>query len=134
MIGVECLRAGRPQALRSCAHHGTLLASIHRPVRRAPADAILCYCPPPGHGYLAAHCSCGLSVVPGQESGGAQQVVRDGGAGQPGRIGGERARRKARERPIGHISEELLDDGVVAVLLLGPEMTYLRGGSRLSRD
>jgi transposase len=45
------------------------LASIHRPIGRASVNAVLCSCPPPGHGYSAAYCSCGLSVVPGRRLG-----------------------------------------------------------------
>ena len=55
----------------------------------------------------------------GQGAGGAQQVAGDGGAGQPRGIGGKRARWQVRERPIAPVGEDLLHDGVVAVLVLG---------------
>ena len=62
----------------------------------------------------------------GQGAGGAQQVVRDGSAGRPGRIGGERARWHVRERPVGDVGEDLFHDGVVAVLPLGLQELYLK--------
>ena len=55
----------------------------------------------------------------GQGSGGAQQVVRDGGAGRPRRIGGKRAGWHVRERPVGDVGEDLFHDGMVAVLAFG---------------
>jgi len=64
-----------------------------------------------------------------QGAGGAQQVVRDGGAGQPGAfVAAERAGRHVRERPAGSHREDLLHDRVVAVLALG--MQDARTGSR----
>ena len=55
----------------------------------------------------------------GQGAGGAGQVVRDGGDGEPGGVGGELPGRQVRERSVGAVGEELLDDRVVAVLVLG---------------
>src|SRR3974377_1959361 len=43
----------------------------------------------------------------GQGPGGAQQVMRDSCAGQPGRVGGERARGQVSQRPIGPVREHL---------------------------
>jgi hypothetical protein len=61
--------------------------------------------------------AAGLAVgEAGQGSGGAQQVVRDGGAGQPGRVRGEDKQGQVRQRPVGPVREDLLDDRVVAVL------------------
>ena len=54
----------------------------------------------------------------GQRSGGAQQVVADRGAGQPGRVGGERARRQVGQGPVSQIGEDLFYLGVAAVVLL----------------
>ena len=61
----------------------------------------------------------------GQGPGGTQQVVADGGAGQPGGVRGERARGQVRQGPVGQVGEDLFDLGVVAVVLLG-----LEGGER----
>jgi hypothetical protein len=43
----------------------------------------------------------------GQGAGGVQQVVRDGGAGQLGRVRGKRARRQVGQRPVGPVGEYL---------------------------
>jgi hypothetical protein len=62
----------------------------------------------------------GLAVgEAGEGSGGAQQVVRDGGTGEPGGIAGEEPGRQVRERSVGPVGEDLLDDRVVPVLALG---------------
>jgi hypothetical protein len=45
--------------------------------------------------------------------------VRHGGDGQPGGVGGELPRGQVRQRPVGPVGEDLLDDGVAAVVLLG---------------
>ena len=55
----------------------------------------------------------------GQVSGGAVEVVRDGGAGQPGVVGGESARGQVRQRPVDQVRVDLLDDGVATVLGFG---------------
>jgi hypothetical protein len=55
----------------------------------------------------------------GEGAGGAHDVVRDGGDGQPGGVGAELAGRQVRQRAVVQVGEELLDDGVAAVLLLG---------------
>jgi hypothetical protein len=55
----------------------------------------------------------------GQGAGCAEQVVRHGGDGQPGGVGGELPRGQVRQRPVGPVGEDLLDDGVAAVVLLG---------------
>ena len=63
---------------------------------------------------------------PGQRAGGAGQVVADGGQGEPGGIGREVPRRQVRERPGAQVCEDLLDDGVIAVLRLGLDRLYLK--------
>jgi hypothetical protein len=64
--------------------------------------------------------AAGLGVgEAGQGSGGAQRVMRDRGAGQPGRVGGEESGWQVRQRPVGPVGEDLLDDRVVSVLGLG---------------
>ncbi len=55
----------------------------------------------------------------GERAGGPGQVVRDGRDGQPGGVGGELPRRQVRERAVVQVGQELLDDGVAAVLLFG---------------
>jgi hypothetical protein len=45
--------------------------------------------------------------------------MRDGGAGQPGRVGGEDPGWQVGQRPAGPVGEDLLHDRVVAVLGLG---------------
>ena len=55
----------------------------------------------------------------GESAGGTEQVVRDGGDGQPGGVGGELPRGQVGEGPVVEVVEELLDDSVAAVLLLG---------------
>ena len=55
----------------------------------------------------------------GQGAGGAQQVVRHGRDGQPGRVGGEDPGGQVSQRAAGDVGEDLLDDGVVAVLAFG---------------
>ena len=45
--------------------------------------------------------------------------MRPGGDGQPGGVGGELPRGQVRQRPVGPVGEDLLDDGVAAVVLLG---------------
>ena len=55
----------------------------------------------------------------GEGAGGADQVVGDGGDGQPGGVGGELPRGQVREGAVVEVGEDLLDDGVAAVLLLG---------------
>jgi hypothetical protein len=54
----------------------------------------------------------------GQGSGGAQQVMRDGGAGQPGRVRGEGSGQIG-QWPVGPVGEDLFYDRVVAVLGFG---------------
>ena len=49
----------------------------------------------------------------------AQEVVGDGGAGQPGTVGPEPARGQVSQGTIDEIGIDLLDDGVAAVLGLG---------------
>jgi hypothetical protein len=56
----------------------------------------------------------------GQGPGGAQQVVADGGAGEPGGVGGERARRQVGQGPVSQVREDLLDDGVFSELGIQP--------------
>jgi hypothetical protein len=64
--------------------------------------------------------AAGLGVAaPGQGPGGAQQVAADRGERQPGRVGGERARRQVRERPVGPVGEDLLGPGVAAMVFFG---------------
>jgi hypothetical protein len=53
------------------------------------------------------------------DGGGPDQVVRDGGDGQPGGAGGELPRGQVGQGAVAEVGEELLDDGVAAVLLLG---------------
>ena len=55
----------------------------------------------------------------GQRAGGAEQVVRDGGAGQPGGVRGEEPDGRCASGPPVDVGEDLLHDGVVAVLPLG---------------
>ena len=75
-----------------------------------------------GHQVAADGGGAGLRVAaPGEGAGGAQQVVRDGGDGQPGGVGAELPRWQVREGAVVQVGEELLDDGVAAVLLLGLE-------------
>ena len=66
----------------------------------------------------------------GQRAGGAGQVVADGGQGQPGGIGREVPRRQVRERPGAQVCEDLLDDGVVAVLRFGLDHLERRVGEQ----
>jgi len=51
--------------------------------------------------------------------------VRDGGAGQPGRVRGERPRWQVGQGAVGQVGEHLLDLGMVTVVLFG-----LEGGER----
>jgi hypothetical protein len=51
--------------------------------------------------------------------------VRDGRDGQPGRVRGEDPGWQVSERPAGDVGEDLLHDGVVAVLSLGLGQLYL---------
>jgi hypothetical protein len=55
----------------------------------------------------------------GQDPGGAGEVVRDGDAGQPG-VGGESAGGQVGQGSVDEFGEDLLDDGVAAVL--GPRL------------
>ena len=55
----------------------------------------------------------------GEGTGGAEQVAGDGGDGQPGGVGGELPRRQVGQGPVVQVGEELLDDGVAAVLGFG---------------
>jgi hypothetical protein len=69
--------------------------------------------------------AAGLAMGPaGQGRGGAQQVVGDGGAGEPGGVGGELARGQVCQGAVVAVGEDLLDDGVVAVLVLGPGSSH----------
>jgi len=52
----------------------------------------------------------------GQGAQGAGEVVRDRGQRQPAGVGGERPGRGVRQRPCLQVGDDLLDDGVVAVL------------------
>lgn len=62
----------------------------------------------------------GLGVArAGQAAGGAGEVVCHGGEGEPGGVGGEPARRQVGEGSVDEIGEDLFDDGVVAVSLVG---------------
>ena len=54
-------------------------------------------------------------VAAGDGPGGAQQIVRDHRAGQPGAVGGEQPGRDMRERAVDEVGEGGLDDGVPAV-------------------
>jgi hypothetical protein len=77
---------------------------------------------PAGDGdQVAADGGCaGLCVAAaGEGAGGPGQVVGDGGDGQPGGVGAELAGWQVSEGPVVEVGEDLLDDGVVAVLLLG---------------
>ena len=70
--------------------------------------------------------AAGLGVgEAGQGAGGAQQVVRDRGERQPGRVGREAAGGQVRERAVGPVGEDLLGPGVAAVLLLSLDDLYL---------
>jgi hypothetical protein len=55
----------------------------------------------------------------GQGGGGAGQVMADGSTGDPGGVGGEMPRGQVGERAVVPVGEDLLDDGVVAVVRLG---------------
>jgi len=62
----------------------------------------------------------GLRVAAaGDGAGGADQVAGDGGDGEPGGVGGELPRRQVREGAVVEVGQQLLDDGVAAVLLFG---------------
>lgn len=62
----------------------------------------------------------GLAVVAGgQMPGGAGEVVRDAGAGQPGGVGREVAGGQVSQRAVDELGVDLFDDGVAAVLGLG---------------
>jgi hypothetical protein len=56
---------------------------------------------------------------PGQRPGGAGQVVADSRAGQPRGVGGEVPRGQVGQGAVAEVGEDLLDDGVVAVMGLG---------------
>jgi hypothetical protein len=93
----------------------------------APAVA----CGPGGDGdQVAADGGCadpGVAAA-GEGAGGAEQVVREGGDGQPGGVGGERAIWQVGQGPVVQVSEELLDNGAAAVLFLG--LDQLERGER----
>ena len=95
------------------------------------------------HGQWAGRCSVGLAggcgeagghvdqvaaqggaardgvLAAGEGAGGAQQVVRDHRAAQPGAVRGEQPGRDVRQRPVDQVGEGGLDDGVVTVGLVG---------------
>ena len=54
-------------------------------------------------------------------AGGAGEVDRDRGQGEPGGVGGEPAAGQVRKRPGLKVGDDLLDDRVPAVLGLGLE-------------
>ena len=66
---------------------------------------------------LAAQCrSSGEGMgAAGQDAGGAQQVVGDGGAEDPGGGGAETPRRQVRQGAVDEVGEHGFDDGVLAV-------------------
>ena len=64
----------------------------------------------------------------GQRPGGAQQVVADRGACEPGGVGGERAGGQVGERAVGPVGEDLLGLGVATVVLLGLDELIRRVG------
>jgi len=73
--------------------------------------------------------AAGLAVgEAGQGAGGAQQVMGDGGAGEPGGIGREEPRGQVAQGAVIPVGEDLLDDGVVAVLSLGLDQLEWRAG------
>ena len=54
-------------------------------------------------------------------AGGADQVVGEGGQGEPGGVGVEMSGRRVGEGAVVEVGDDLLDDRVAAVLLLGLE-------------
>jgi hypothetical protein len=63
-----------------------------------------------------------------QGPGGAQQVVRDRDAGQPGRVGGEDPGRQVGQGAVSPVGEDLLHDRAVAVLFFGLDQLEGRVG------
>ena len=65
----------------------------------------------------AAQCryACSAVLVSGQHASGAQQVVSDGRAQDPGGVGAEAARREVGQRSVDQIGEHGFDDRVLAV-------------------
>jgi hypothetical protein len=55
----------------------------------------------------------------GECAGGAGQVGGDGGQGEPGGVGREAPAGQVSERAVVPVREDLLDDGVVAMMRLG---------------
>ena len=77
---------------------------------------------PGGHGdqVAADGGGAGFRVAPaGAGAGGAQQVMGDGRDDEPGGVGIENTGRETGERAGAQVGDDLLDDGVVAVLALG---------------
>ena len=59
--------------------------------------------------------ACAGVLVAGEHAGGAQQVVGDRGAQDPGGVGAEASRRQMRQRSVDQVGEHGLDDRVLAV-------------------
>jgi hypothetical protein len=87
-----------------------------------------------GNGYQVAadgsRAGPGVAAA-GEGACGPDQVVGHGCDGQPGGVGCELPGRQVSQRAVVQVGEELLDDRVAAVLLLGPKGTNL---SRHSPD